>query len=149
MRKQRLFPTQCIALLLPLMMLIILTSGCAHTNDSIPAVSSVSTPTLSPGADHDSIDMTPSTTLTNQHSTQWNTYQVVTSKTLRLFYSAGDTGCYGYRTVAKQDSSQVRIRIIEGTLPNAPDTCTLIGMYGSILVHLEQPLGSRTLLAEQ
>ncbi|QPK78376.1 hypothetical protein G7Y31_07285 [Corynebacterium lizhenjunii] len=84
--------------------------------------------------------------LNNEHPIKWTGYQrLEDGKKIRVFFPSGEPKCYGYRTQVSESATSVAIKVTEGSLPGAPQDCTLIGATSSLVVELKAPLGARTL----
>lgn len=85
--------------------------------------------------------------LENEKEIRWSRYQREDAQqSVRVFFQAGTPTCYGQRATVTETERTVTIRVYEGTVPGAPDSCTADAMYASLLVELDAPLGNRRLL---
>jgi hypothetical protein len=124
-----------------------LMSGCAMDQNPAlpddPDSGSTATPapttTTAPG----SVDDTPHQDLREERIVPWKSVQTVDEHHLRVAFTAGNPRCFGTRALVREDDQQVLIATIEGTLPDAPEACSLIGRQATLLITLDAPLGER------
>jgi hypothetical protein len=109
----------------------------ALVRDTATGSSSASDP------DGDGGDQASRDDLSDEHAVDWTEFEQASPQVLRLHFVGGDTDCYGYRTEVRENHEAVAVRVLEGTLPEAPEVCSKIGLVGTILVELDEPLGNR------
>lgn len=51
--------------------------------------------------------------------------------------------CYGVRTLVEETGSVVKISVLQGSLLDAPETCTAVGVQDSFSFFLDKPLDGR------
>lgn len=88
-------------------------------------------------------DDTPRDDLTNEQVLEWQRYEKVGDSTLRVFFTAGSDACYATRAIIEQTDTTIRLATVEGTIPNAPAQCTLVGREASLVVETTRPIGDR------
>ena len=76
-------------------------------------------------------------------------YEAVNEKQLRIVFDGGPKACIGYRTEVEETDKEVRITLVQGTLPEVgeQDACPAVLMRRSIQVDLKQPLGDRKVVS--
>lgn len=123
-----------------LMAALLPASGCASFgNEGSPPVSGSHSPDQNlPGPDD-----TPRDDLKNERVVEWQRYEVVGPSTLRVFFSAGSESCYATRSILEETDTVIRIAIIEGELPGAPEICTLVARDASLTIEIIRPIGER------
>jgi hypothetical protein len=88
-------------------------------------------------------DEQPRDDLANEQVVEWTDYEVVSDRQVRLFFATGTPDCYGARAVVDEDGEAVRVATVVGTVPGAPENCSLVGRQASILVTTDAPLEGR------
>lgn len=91
------------------------------------------------------VDVVERTDIQNEKEIPWAAYQRVDDNRIRVFFPAGNENCYGYRAEVKESPLSVDIKVYGGTLPQAPEFCSLEATTSSIVVTLAKPLGARLL----
>ena len=81
--------------------------------------------------------------LTNERAVDWERHEIVDENSIRVFFTAGTSSCFGARAVVEETDTAVEIAVIEGTFPDAPGACTLEARGATILVETEQPVADR------
>lgn len=104
---------------------------------------STSTSVQPPGSFSPAPDDTPRNDLTDTHALDWTSFEVVSENQIRVHYVTGDPTCFGVDSAVEEDESTIRIEVVEGTLPEAPEACTLVGRQGSLLITVDSPVGDR------
>jgi hypothetical protein len=124
-----------------------LMSGCAtdqNSDASDPTDSgSAATPAPTSPTPSKPVDDTPRHDLLNERVVPWSSIETVDERHLRVRFAAGNPQCLGTRALVREDDQQVLIATIEGTLPGAPEVCSLIGRKATLLIALDTPLGER------
>lgn len=120
--------------------------GCASEGSPDTPVSTTSVSTQPEESEVADIDDTPRNDLSQERAVDWQRYELVDGNTLRVFFSAGSTSCFGTRAVAQETDEAVEIAVIEGRFHGAPDVCTLIARQASILVETSQPVEVREVI---
>jgi hypothetical protein len=125
-----------------------LMSGCAmDENPAVPDDSdsgSIATPAPTTTTVPGPVDDTPHHDLLEERIVPWTSVETVDEHHLRVGFAAGNPKCLGTRALIREDDQQVLIATIEGTLPGAPEACSLIGREATLLIALESPLSGRT-----
>lgn len=116
-----------------------LTTMLASCTASEPGLSAA--PTNLPSSSDD----TAAAELGNETSIPWTTAEAVSTTELRVHFTARSPTCFATRTDVTETADAVMITVLEGTLPNAPTTCTLVGQVTTASVKLAKPLGNRTI----
>lgn len=83
--------------------------------------------------------------LVHEHWTEWQSAVPTGDSTVRVEYWNGTETCYGARAVVEETDSEVRIAIITGTLPEAPDACIAIAKQDFMEVTTAAPLDGRAI----
>jgi len=86
--------------------------------------------------------------LENEHLDSWDRYKVVSENSIRVYFTAGTSKCYGQRAVIKESDDSIYIAIIEGFIPGSPPECSLslLAMNTSFLLYTEKPIAGRSIL---
>lgn len=77
-------------------------------------------------------------------SEQWNDWELVDERTVRFFFLAGRAACNGAEATVVETDDSVHITLYVGRIPGA-GTCTDDLLGATVDVHLDRPLGDRTL----
>ena len=83
--------------------------------------------------------------LREEREVEWTRYEIDSEKTIRVFFQNGDPKCYGARAELEESSSSISIAVIVGVLPDAPETCLMVGVESWLLVNTREPIGSRAI----
>lgn len=119
---------------------VVLMAGCVFERGG-SASSPVST--VSPRPPRDSVARDD---LEHVREIPWHDPVVVSQTAVRISFDGGDPDCYGISATVSETASRVRVRLVEGTLPGASATCSLVGVRGTVVVRLDRPLGDRELV---
>jgi hypothetical protein len=95
----------------------------------------------SPGADD-----IPRDDLTDERVLDWTRSESLTETTIRVHFLAGTRECYGTRNVVDESSDTIKIALIEGSLPGAPNACPLVAREASMIVTTSRPITGREIL---
>ncbi len=104
---------------------------------------STSAPAQSSTVTAPSPDDVPRSDLKNPHPLGWSKAEVVGENQIRVHYVSGDPRCVGIDAVVEEDETTIRVKILEGSLPGGPETCSAIGRLGSVLLTLKGPVAGR------
>lgn len=85
-------------------------------------------------------------TSTNEHTSSWSQYEVISDDSVRIFFSMSNPQCYGVRAIVDEDATTVRITLHEGTLPDAPAECATVAANASLLLTTRNPIGTRSIV---
>lgn len=128
--------------LIPLLMVACVLAGCSSDSSDNPEGSAGHENTES-----DSQDEVQRDDLENEHVIEWQRYEQVSDTQIRVFFTTGSPRCYGARAVVEESAETVEIATIEGTLPDAPEVCTLEARFVSMLVETQNVIGDREVIA--
>ena len=120
--------------------LLIGSTGCT------PTASGGSTAQPAPSASSSgagSSDVAPRTDLRDVQRVEWSRYEQVGDSSVRVHFLMRDPRCFGVRADVSATDAAVQITVLEGTVPGAPDNCTMDAAETSLLVTLQNPLGGR------
>lgn len=81
--------------------------------------------------------------MTDERIVQWDSVEEVGATSLRVHFTAGTTSCYGTRAAVQEDSDEILVATITGTLPEAHSACPDVGRDASLLVELQDEVGDR------
>lgn len=95
------------------------------------------------GSGTDAGDDEPRDDMTDERIVQWDSVEEVGASSLRVHFTAGTTSCYGTRAAVQEDSDEILVATITGTLPEAHSACPDVGRDASLLVELEDEVGDR------
>ncbi|MCS4531461.1 hypothetical protein NXS13_02930 [Corynebacterium sp. ES2730-CONJ] len=85
--------------------------------------------------------------LENETPLRWNSHEVIGGgEKVRVFFNIGTPSCYGIRSEVTESRTAVTISLFEGSLPDAPEQCSLVGTSASTVVELARPLSGRLVL---
>lgn len=73
-------------------------------------------------------------------------YRQLAPTTIDVYFAAGDTGCFGYQTVVKEDTDTVTLGVIEGPRSEEEVYCEAVSVPAALQVELLNPIGSRTVV---
>jgi hypothetical protein len=128
--------TGLISLPIAALALTTMLASCAASEPGLSAA-----PTTMPGSTDDAAG----TELSNETSIPWTAADAVSPTELRVRFTARSPTCFATRTDVAETADAVMITVLEGTLPNAPTACTLVGQVTTASVKLTEPLGNRTI----
>ncbi|MCI6206616.1 MAG: hypothetical protein MR654_06835 [Corynebacterium glucuronolyticum] len=96
----------------------------------------------------DGKDTAPAPTLKDETPLRWGAWQKANDEgtQLRIFFNGDTPTCHGWRASVAETSVSVTVKLIQGTLVDAPVDCTAEGFRGSLVVNLDKPLGNRLVL---
>ncbi|QPK82279.1 hypothetical protein G7Y41_06255 [Schaalia sp. ZJ405] len=77
------------------------------------------------------------TAMRSERIIPWTEYEVSGERELNFTVNTGDPQCYGTRTVVKETGRSLQAAIVEGVLPDAPETCTAVGLIKNLTVTTE------------
>lgn len=117
-------------------------SGAASDPDAVVSSPAVHTDP-DPAAITDPPLTDPRDDLVHEHWTEWQSAVPTGDSTVRVEYWNGTETCYGARAVVEETDSEVRIAIVTGTLPEAPDACIAIAKQDFMEVTTAAPLDGR------
>jgi hypothetical protein len=104
---------------------------------------SIATPAPTSSGSPGSSDDTPRDDLLEERIVAWTSVETVDEEHVRVSFPAGNPKCLGTRALVREDDQQVLVATIEGTRPDAPEACSLVGRQATLLITLEAPLGDR------
>lgn len=87
--------------------------------------------------------MSPRTDLQSERVLSWNRSQQVGDRKIRVYFLMGDPTCYGVRARVHETPDAVHITVLQGSLPNAPEQCSLEAAEASLLVTSPSPVAGR------
>lgn len=95
------------------------------------------------GSVTDAGDDEPRDDMTDERIVHWESVEEVGATSLRVHFTAGTTSCYGTRAAVQEDSDEILVATIVGTIPEAHSACEDVGRAASLLVELEDEVGDR------
>jgi hypothetical protein len=120
------------------------TGGTPASGDSTAQPAPTQSDTGGPAPDEE-----PRSDLAHEQVVEWTDYEVVSDRQLRFFFATGTPNCYGARAVVEEDGEAVRVATVVGTVPGAPENCSLVGRQASILVTTDAPVEGREVVPLQ
>ncbi len=122
-------------------------TGAMPTSDRPDAPTSTSLDPDAPSAPLSAApELVPRDDLLNEHYSAYNEVEVVDQQYLRIHFISGTPECYGARAVVREDAEAVRVAVVVGNIPESADVCRDIGVAATLLVNLDQPLGTRKIV---
>ncbi|MHC6176763.1 hypothetical protein [Glutamicibacter sp. X7] len=122
-------------------------TGAMPTSDRPDAPTSTSLDPDAPSAPQSSAPgLVPRDDLQNEHYSAYNEVEVVDQQHLRIHFISGTPECYGARAVVREEAEAVKVAVVVGNIPESADVCRDIGVVATLLVNLDQPLGTRKIV---
>lgn len=119
-------------------MMAILASGCGAAGDGSTAAPAPSTSVTAPSPDD-----IPRSDLKDPRPIDWSSAEVVSENQIRVHYTAGDPKCVGIDAKVEEDQAMIRVTILQGTVPGAPEMCPAVARFGTVLLTLSSPVAGR------
>lgn len=91
-------------------------------------------------------DIEPRDDLENERAGSWSRHEIIDDTSIRVFFTGGDPKCFGSRAMIEETSSEIRIAVINGSIPEAPEHCTAVGASNSMTVETEDEIDERDIL---
>lgn len=66
-------------------------------------------------------DIQPRDDLKNERVSSWSRYEIVDDTTIRIFFTGGDPKCFSARAIVEESPSEIRVALVEGSIPEAPE----------------------------
>jgi ferric-dicitrate binding protein FerR (iron transport regulator) len=88
-------------------------------------------------------DVQPRNDLRSERAVKWLRYEQLGDREIRVHFLMGNPRCYGVRSEVRDTAGAVEITVLEGTVPGAPQNCTLDAAEASLLVTVAAPVGGR------
>lgn len=126
-------------LLIPLVLV-----GCSVDNRGDPGDQGYAEPSVTGPDGVRTPDDVPRDDMADERISPWTSFEEVGPASLRVHFVAGTPSCYGTRVVVREESDQVLIATVKGTIPEAHSACPDVGRKASLLVELDDDLGDRT-----
>lgn len=84
--------------------------------------------------------------LENERVGSWTAHEIVDDSTIRVFFIGGDPKCFGSRAMVEESPSEIKIAVIHGSIPQAPENCTAVGASNAITVETEDKINERDIV---
>jgi len=142
-------PRRLLAVLMAFVLAGIAMTGCTASGGESPPSSATTDAGYSPAAKppgQSPNDIQQRTDLTNEHTSSWSQYEVISDDSVRIFFSMSNPQCYGVRAIVDEDATTVRITLHEGTLPDAPAECATVAANASLLLTTRNPIGTPSIV---
>ena len=125
-------------LLLPLVLV-----GCSVDNRGDPGDQGYAEPSVTGPDGVRPPDDTPRDDMTDESIAPWTSFEEAGPASLRVHFTAGTTSCYGTRAVVREETDEILIATIVGTIPESHSACPGVGRDASLLIELEDDVGDR------
>jgi len=73
-------------------------------------------------------------------------HQIISDNSIRVSFQTGASNCYGARAIIKENDDTIEIAVFQGTLPEAPQVCTMVGRLTFFILHTQRPIGGRKIV---
>ena len=80
--------------------------------------------------------------LENEQVVDWTNYRVTGDHEITFSVQTGNSGCYDVRAEAAESNGTLQVATVEGTLPSAPDRCTMEARTVQVRVYTNAPASS-------
>jgi|GEM_PF-5117257 len=74
-------------------------------------------------------------------------HKVLSDGSIGVYFINGSSRCYGSRAVLVENEDSIGIAVVTGTLPNGPEVCTLEAKMAHYVLHTQEPIGKREIVA--
>jgi hypothetical protein len=93
-------------------------------------------------------EFTNNPSIVDSHPLPVESWRVVGEDVLALQFTTGTPECFGVHAIVHETPETVTVELRGGTLPEAVGrACIMIAVFGSLDVHLQQPLGERAVIS--
>lgn len=79
----------------------------------------------------------------DEHEVAWSRYEVLGERCLRVHFTTGSGAAFAHRYVLSEDDERIVVKVIEGTIPDAPESWWKDHEEIAMLVRTDRPVGSR------
>lgn len=104
-------------------------------------------PTVTMATQPSNSDVQQRNDLRDERLTSWDSYQIVSERSIRVYFWSSDLKCAGSRATVAEDATTVRISLFTGTLPDAPIACPADAVQVSLLLTTHDPIGTRSVVS--
>jgi hypothetical protein len=127
-------------------------AGCGTPASACPGPSETETTTVAPPQrppDDAAVVLTDNPSIVNSHLSPFEAWSRLGSEnTVAVYFTIGSPDCYGVHATARETADTVTVELRSGALPEAVGrVCTMIAVFGTLHVPLQNPLGDRTVLS--
>jgi hypothetical protein len=104
---------------------------------------------LAPAASADPFTkFTDNPSIVDSHPLHFESWRVVGEDVVALQFTTGTPECFGVHAIVYETPETVAVELRGGTLPEAVGrACIMIAVFGSLDVHLREPLGDREVIS--
>ncbi len=141
---RRRYVTRCVSVTFTVPVLFLALSGYGSEPDS--SSDSTAAPAVTDSSSVPQVDDEPRNDMTNERIVEWDQVEAVSETSIRISFTADSESCFGTRAVVKESDVTIAVAVIEGTLPDAPEACTLEARAGSLVVETKEPIGDREII---
>jgi hypothetical protein len=104
---------------------------------------------VAPAASADPVtEFTDNPSIVDSHPLHFESWRVVGEDVVALQFTTGTPECFGVHAIVHETPETVAVELRGGTLPEAVGrACIMIAVFGSLDVHLREPLGDREVIS--
>jgi hypothetical protein len=104
---------------------------------------------LAPAASADPVtEFTDNPSIVDSHPLHFESWRVVGEDVVALQFTTGTPECFDVHAIVHETPETVAVELRGGTLPEAVGrACIMITVFGSVDVHLREPLGDREVIS--